>query len=400
MKRFVQSLWDFDLANRLPVSFPFLLLTVFLMGVSVVYPVKEVLLGGHFHLREFNLLEKWDDFLSISFQDGFRAALPMLWVFIALFTVIFRISVIVHSFFLSKRQIGERQFTLHVATYMPALAIGLLSSVLLLLSANSLFSLFGWSFELSLSALEGWMLSFQQWINVRIPSLLNIQNYWLALILTIFTFTLPGYFGHWLCHTSRFFWYVSHRAHHVPQFLYPLAAPDAFNFTLPLFFIRGLIAIGISKLIYTEPLVMEITIWFTMSHIVEAFNHSIVHYDFALRNPIIRNMSRLFGEFGVYHLMHHSAKPEDHTINLSGTPFLFWDRVFGTYRKPYDTAPPLGLTNQPEIIMNPFRITFSGFAQLWYEWKHNKDRRTRFKIIFGSIWYKPPITKDFLVPEH
>ncbi len=142
---------------------------------------------------------------------------------------------------------------------------------------------------------------------------------------------------------------------------------------------------------------MEVAIWFTLSHTVEAFNHSIVHYDFALRNPIIRNMSRIFGEFGVYHLMHHSAKPEDHTINLSGAPFCFWDRVFGTYRKPYDTAPPLGLTNQPDIIMNPLRITFSGIAQLWYEWKHNKDWSIRFKIIFGSIWYKPPVTKDFLV---
>jgi hypothetical protein len=34
---------------------------------------------------------------------------------------------------------------------------------------------------------------------------------------------------------------------------------------------------------------------------------------------------------------------------------------------------------------------------LAYEWKMNKDWGIRFKIIFGSIWYKPPVTKDFLV---
>jgi hypothetical protein len=83
-------------------------------------------------------------------------------------------------------------------------------------------------------------------------------------------------------------------------------------------------------------------------------------------------------------------------VNLGGGPFLIWDRLFGTYRKPYAEPPPLGLTNQPEIIWNPFRISFSGFAQMWYEWKHNKDWVVRFKIIFGSIWYKPPITKDYL----
>jgi hypothetical protein len=114
-------------------------------------------------------------------------------------------------------------------------------------------------------------------------------------------------------------------------------------------------------------------------------------------NPFIRNITRLFGDLGVYHLVHHSAKPQDQTINLGGTPFMFWDRLFGTYRKPYAETPPVGLTNQPPIRWSPFRIIYSGIAQLIYEWKMNKDLLTRFKIIFGGIYYKPPVTKDFLV---
>lgn len=95
--------------------------------------------------------------------------------------------------------------------------------------------------------------------------------------------------------------------------------------------------------------------------------------------------------------MHHSARPNDQTINLGASPFLFWDRLFDTYRKPYEEAPPLGLTKQPKMRMNPIRIILSGIAQLWYEFKENEDWKTRFLILFGPIHYMPPKTKEYLI---
>lgn len=75
--------------------------------------------------------------------------------------------------------------------------------------------------------------------------------------------------------------------------------------------------------------------------------------------------------------------------------FLFWDRVFGTYRIPPAVKPPVGLTNNPEIRLNPFAIVISGWQQIAYELRMNKDWLTRFKIIFGDIY--SPVTKDFLI---
>ena len=153
----------------------------------------------------------------------------------------------------------------------------------------------------------------------------------------------------------------------------------------------------ISRFIYPEPLVMEIALWGVLGYSMEIFNHSSASYQFARKNFFVRNLSRLYGDRGVYHLMHHSAKPGDEMINLSSGPLQLWDRLFGTYRKPYEETPEVGLTHNPTLRMNPLRIAFSGIVQLWYELRHNTDWRTRLKIIFGDIYYMPPVTRDFLV---
>jgi hypothetical protein len=58
--------------------------------------------------------------------------------------------------------------------------------------------------------------------------------------------------------------------------------------------------------------------------------------------------------------------------------------------------PQFGLTNQPALELSAMAVVFGGLQQIWYELKHNKDFLTRIKIIFGGIYYIPPITKDYL----
>jgi sterol desaturase/sphingolipid hydroxylase (fatty acid hydroxylase superfamily) len=155
--------------------------------------------------------------------------------------------------------------------------------------------------------------------------------------------------------------------------------------------------ISISGMIYHELLTVELAIWFTLALVMESFNHSYAHYNLVVKNRFILFYTSLFGGNGVYHLVHHSAYKQDQNVNFGGAPFLFWDRVFGTYRKPYEHVPPIGLTDQPLIHMSPMKIVFNGFRQIWYELKMNKDWKTRLKILVGGVYYKPPITKDFLI---
>jgi sterol desaturase/sphingolipid hydroxylase (fatty acid hydroxylase superfamily) len=151
-----------------------------------------------------------------------------------------------------------------------------------------------------------------------------------------------------------------------------------------------------TKLFSYEPLIFDTIFLSFISILIEKFNHSTVFYDFAYSFKPVRWLSAYFGG-GVYHYVHHSAAPGDEVVNVGGGPFLFWDRVFGTYRIPPAEKPPVGLTNNPEIRLNPFAIVISGWQQIGYELRMNKDWLTRFKIIFGDIYYKPPVTKDFLI---
>jgi len=139
----LQTIWDLDFSRGIPIKIPFLLITIFFLGLSLVYPIADVLLGIQFHLRDMNIVERWNDIMAVSFQDGFQAALPKIWLWLAFFTVAFRMTVIIRRFFLSKTAIGEQQFLTYIATYFPSYLGGMATTFLLLLGVNSLMSLMG-----------------------------------------------------------------------------------------------------------------------------------------------------------------------------------------------------------------------------------------------------------------
>jgi hypothetical protein len=158
-----------------------------------------------------------------------------------------------------------------------------------------------------------------------------------------------------------------------------------------------LVSLSISKLIYTEPLIMEISLWLIMGYGLEVFNHSEVYYKFSLKNPVVKTLSRLYGDRGAYHIMHHSAYDKDIMVNLSEGPFNVWDRIFGTYKEPYKELPEVGLVNSPEVKLNPLRIVLGGWMQVFYELRHNLSLSQWALILFGPPSYTPPRSKDYLL---
>lgn len=396
----LKKIWNFEFDTPFVKKLGWKPVFLMVLAISLGYPIVEVGFNqgnaafGFDFFYYFNQL-KSSHIFSLdhgSFEENF----PHIWLLLAVACILFRTAISVHSYYLSKKEIGEVAFDQVFMRGLSAFLVGFAGDILIL----ALIGFVAWSLGLlevfSSNPIAQISEAVKVFFTEKIPTLFEVKSYPLAIVLSIILGALPGYFVHWLTHVSRFFWLTTHRAHHVMEYLYPLANPAAFNFYFLLSIPGLLVSIAASKLLYHEPLVMEMAIWGLLGYTMEIFNHSIAHYRFAYNNPIIRNWSRLFGN-ATYHLVHHSAFPQDHNVNLAGSPFLIWDRLFGTYRKPYTDPPPLGLTNQPEIIWNPFRISFSGIVQLWYELKHNKNWAVRFKIIFGSIWYKPPVTKDFLV---
>lgn len=396
----LKRLWDFEFDSRFVQKIMWWPLFITIVIIAIGYTITEVGFSTGNADFGFTLSDYYKNFkegtmFSLSY-DSFEKNFPHIWLLLVLGCILFRTFIIVQSYFMSKKEIGDVAFTQVFINGLSAFLTGALAGVAFLALIGFVAWLFGLTPNFDANPIGEVVSALSIWYGKYIPTVVKVNSYPMAIILSIILGALPGYFIHWLTHVSRFFWLTTHRAHHVMEYLYPIANPSAFNFGFLLSIPGMLVNIAASKLIYHEPLVMEMAIWGLLSYYLEIYNHSVAHYRFAYNNPIVRNLSRIFGG-GTYHLAHHSAFPQDHNVNLSGGPFLIWDRLLGTYRKPYPDAPPLGLTNQPKIIWNPLRISFSGFAQLWYEWKMNKDWRIRWKIIFGSIWYKPPVTKDFLI---
>ncbi|MEW7290695.1 sterol desaturase family protein [Aquimarina sp. 2304DJ70-9] len=233
--------------------------------------------------------------------------------------------------------------------------------------------------------------------NEKIPTIVNMP-YLLAIFFTIIFTDLPGYFLHWLTHKSRFLWYVVHRSHHTAEIMHPMGTGPVYGFGFLLGIPRFFITLAVSKFIYEEPLVIEMLVFYFFYILVEKFNHASPFYDFAYRNKLVRYVSAFYGS-GVYHYTHHSAREGEESVNIAGSFFNFWDRVFGTFVKPRKEKPAIGLTNQPDIILNPITLYFSGLLTIGYELRNNSIKHW-FNIIFGTVSYAPPQTKDYLITAY
>lgn len=400
----LKKIWEFEIPDKetfwtskfwiLPfvwvVGIGFAFYTVWMTGVipgidNITFEKLPVFFDQYFKLRQ-------DD------PHPFRAYLPYVWIGVAVIAVLSRVVIIISSYYLSLKKLGAASFHKIFSTYLITFLIS--TATMIFISIVSLiFYLTGNHTDWMASLIHYGLQFFQSILEWAIPFSIGIKNYWIAIFVLVLIATLPGYIVHYMSHKSRFLWLTAHRAHHVPEFLFPIAAPSN-NLAILEFLlaIPGLIFYtALSGMIYSEPLIFELAIWFTLRLCLESFNHSYIHYDFANQNKIIRNVSMALGDIGVYHLVHHSAFERDQNVNFGASPLMIWDRLFGTYRKPYDEVPPIGLTDQPKVSMSPMKIVFSGFAQLWYEWKMNPHWNIRWKIIFGGVYYKPPITKDFLL---
>jgi sterol desaturase/sphingolipid hydroxylase (fatty acid hydroxylase superfamily) len=242
------------------------------------------------------------------------------------------------------------------------------------------------------------MTVFSQSIIDKVPTLVELP-YPLPLIVTILLLDLFFYWLHRIGHNQRLSWLVWHRPHHMsPALLHPttqpvfVAAPLFIFFAIPFQILIGVLA----KLFGPEAMIME-ALWFRL--LIQFFapwSHNSAFYEWFGKGRIRMFFAHMTGTAN-YHYMHHSALPGHEAINLAGTMFLFWDKVFGTFVAPHKEKPPVGLTGSPKLHSNPFRLAIAGMWQLAYELKHNKGFGVKMKILFGSTSWNPPVTRDFAI---
>jgi|JI9StandDraft_2_1071091.scaffolds.fasta_scaffold31476_2 sterol desaturase/sphingolipid hydroxylase (fatty acid hydroxylase superfamily) len=383
--------YDFAKGNAKAIRVWSIIAIVFLF-VFGVYDLLYDTGGGLYHHLTSLMDQQKNPFSNYISQLQFKwlcyGAFAVLALYISTFAVV--------SFFLSEKLYGRDKFYKIFLAHLLSNVVSLVLTFLFFATLGVIAWMLGFDYKIGADSIGHAYGALNSWIQKYIPTI-TVLPYPLALLGGMIIGGLPGYLSHWLGHQSRFVWYMNHRCHHTAEIMHP-AGIGPFMF-LPEFFSNipsALLAAVCTKLFSYEPLIFDTIFLSFISILIEKFNHSTVFYDFAYSFKPVRWLSAYFGG-GVYHYVHHSAAPGDEVVNVGGGPFLFWDRVFGTYRIPPAVKPPVGLTNNPEIRLNPFAIVISGWQQIAYELRMNKDWLTRFKIIFGDIYYKPPVTKDFLI---
>lgn len=321
---------------------------------------------------------------------------PFIWAGLLLFTFCTRMYVSIFGYFVRSKVKDTGLFYRNMLVYTSAGIMSILLLILMLLAAGLLFRAMGFSFSDGFAFLQKAELHLTENIKDNVPTLLVVKSKGLALLLALTVYSLTGYFIHWLTHVSRFLWHVVHAPHHLPDFLHPIGNPLAFTFDFFLLIPKVVLSAVLTKLVYSEPLVLEMAIFALLGYNLEIFNHATVHYEFVRNNRVLHFLSQLFGGNGAYHYVHHSSAKEHQMANMGGGAFLIWDRVFGTFTEPPVVPPAIGWTDDPEIHMNPFRVIFGGPARILYELQMNKDWRSRFLILFGPINYQPKITIDYI----
>ena len=290
-------------------------------------------------------------------------------------------------------ELKDRYVTFVISSViMQNILMGILTVFIGLILFSFGYSVFG-AFELT------FISDFFQRVVDAVPTLVQLP-YWPALIVTYLVFTLSEYGWHRMGHESRLLWLLSHRPHHISTTLCSATVVEA-DPAFPLGLLWKTIAIALIGSVVAKffhegnTFFIELAMLRLGWGISEIFNHTSAFYERIMKNKWVYAVMTFFGS-GPYHIMHHSSLPEHAVANLGGGVFMLWDRIFGTYFKPTEKIPPLGLTHQPDIYQNPLNMALSGLLQIIYELKNNRGLVVRLKILFGGIFYTPPVSKSFI----
>lgn len=269
--------------------------------------------------------------------------------------------------------------------------------------ATVLFGLIAWlagfDFEAGYTLVVHLATITNEWVMLHVPTLVKLP-YVVAFFVAYGIAGFVHYWMHRISHERRFFWLLFHRFHHMPTVMFPASTPPVF-FNVPLFIFvvvpYHLAFAGLTKLFCDQPLYFALIFYKLLFYIPDCWAHNTATFDSGRNSRLVRWASLFFSN-GIYHYIHHSSEKIDgkatNTINLGGSFLYLPDKLFGTFRELPEKAPTIGLTDNPPLYYNPFRLALSGMAQLVYELRHNALRDWGC-ILFGSTDYHPAQTRDY-----
>ena len=197
-------------------------------------------------------------------------------------------------------------------------------------------------------------------------SMFQLGYQWWVWILCYLGWDLIFYFKHYLEHNVRFMW-ATHVNHHSSPYmnLSTSLRSGVFKSGYRYFFWAIIIYIG-----FPVPMFL---ILYGLGKVWAFFSHSQ-----KLGNWLILEK---FTITPTHHLLHHSCN-EDNLNKNFGETFLFWDKLFGTFKQ---SAKPLkyGIT-EPVDHTDFTKVVFHEFISMKTDLKYAMGWKRKLKVVFGK----------------
>lgn len=201
-------------------------------------------------------------------------------------------------------------------------------------------------------------------------SLFSLGYQWWVWVLCYIGWDLIFYLKHYMEHNVRFMWAI-HVNHHSSAYmnLSTSLRSGVFKSTYRYFFWAIIALIGF-------PLPMFLVLY-GLGKVWAFFSHSqkLGHWGLFEKFTITPN----------HHLLHHSCN-EDNLNKNFGETFLFWDKLFGTFK---ETSQPLRYGINEPVDHTDFKdVVFHEFISMRNDLKKEGNWKKKLKIIFGRPGYQ------------
>lgn len=209
------------------------------------------------------------------------------------------------------------------------------------------------------TVLIGTSLFFYEWIPWKLP------NAWWTWILAYLGVDLCNYLAHRAAHKQRF-WWATHVTHHSSEFLnLSTSFRNSWTQHLKMVFFLPLWLSGVPPLL-----------------IFTCYQIDLL-YQFWIHTEAIPKLPRWFEYLFVtpsHHRVHH-GRNEAYIDKNFGTTFIFWDRLFGTFREENE-QPVYGIT-KPLASSGIVYLNFHEWAAIWQDIRKASGWKEIFKILWG-----------------
>jgi sterol desaturase/sphingolipid hydroxylase (fatty acid hydroxylase superfamily) len=202
----------------------------------------------------------------------------------------------------------------------------------------------------------------------------QVKSSWMLYVIAFLALDFAGYWVHRLAHTVNFFW-NNHIVHHSSEeFNLACALRQSISvyFRIYAFLLIPAAMFGVPQevIAVVGPLHLFAQFWYHTQHISK-----MGWLEYIIVTP-------------AHHRVHHAINPEYLDKNY-GQIFIFWDRMFGTFKEETPAIPAVYGVTRPVRTWNPIKINFMHLWLLMQDAWHTKSWKDKLRVWLMPLGWRP-----------